>query len=87
MLNSNQPVKVAHFQKLANQSVLNGAFVIEMVHSFFTECNKNFCCLIKYSHKKEHRLEIWVVKLRFLLSYENMLKSIATTRSECTGKH
>ena len=52
MLNSNQPVKVAHFQKLANQLVLNGAFVIEMVHNSFTECNKNFSCLIKYSHKK-----------------------------------
>ena len=29
MLNSNEPIKVAHLQKLANQSVLNGAFVIE----------------------------------------------------------
>ena len=27
------------------------------------------------------------VKLRFLLIYENMLKSIATARSECTAKH
>ena len=26
-------------------------------------------------------------KTRFLLVYENMLKSIATTRSECTAKH
>ena len=29
MLNSNEPIKVAHLQKLVNQSVLNGAFVIE----------------------------------------------------------
>ena len=29
MLNSNEPIKVAHLQKLANQSVLNGALVIE----------------------------------------------------------
>ena len=29
-LNSNQPIKVAHLQKLANQAVLNGALVIEM---------------------------------------------------------
>ena len=28
-LNSNEPIKVAHLQKLANQSVLNGALVIE----------------------------------------------------------
>ena len=27
------------------------------------------------------------LKLRFLLVYENMLKSIATARSECTAKH
>ena len=25
-LNSNEPIKVAHLQKLADQSVLNGAF-------------------------------------------------------------
>ena len=31
MLISNKPVKVAHLQKLANQSMVNGAFVIEMV--------------------------------------------------------
>ena len=28
-LNSNEPIKVAHLQKLANQSVLNSALVIE----------------------------------------------------------
>ena len=32
-------------------------------------------------------MEIWAVKLRFLLIYEIMLKSIATARSECTAKH
>ena len=46
MLNSNEPVKVAHLQKLANQSMLNGALVIEMVNNSFTtlfsESNKNF---------------------------------------------
>ena len=31
-------------------------------------------------------MEIRAVKLRFLLIYEIMLKSIATTRSECTAK-
>ena len=29
-LNSNEPIKVAHLQKLANQAILNGALVIEM---------------------------------------------------------
>ena len=40
-----------------------------------------------HSHKKKDSLEIWTVKLRFLLIYENMLKSIAKARSECTAKH
>ena len=37
MLNSNEPIKVAHLQKLANQSMLNGALVIEMVINSFSE--------------------------------------------------
>ena len=39
MLNSNKPIKVAHLQKLANQSMLNGALVIELA---FSESKKNF---------------------------------------------
>ena len=35
MLNSNEPIKVAHLQKLANQSMLNGALVM-------IESKKNF---------------------------------------------
>ena len=34
MLNSNGPIKVAHIQNLANQSVLNGALVIEIANNF-----------------------------------------------------
>ena len=37
MLNSNKPIKVAYLQKLANESVLNGALVIEMVNNSFIE--------------------------------------------------
>ena len=29
---------------------------------------------------------MWAVKLRFLLIYESMLKSIAAVHSECTAK-
>ena len=39
MLNSNKPVKALHLQKLANQSKLNGALVIEPA---FSEGKKNF---------------------------------------------
>ena len=31
MFNSNEPLKVVHLQKLANQSLLNGALVMEIV--------------------------------------------------------
>ena len=41
MLNSNEPIKVTHLQKLANQLVLNGALVIELVNNSFTESKKN----------------------------------------------
>ena len=41
----------------------------------------------KHSHKKYHSLEIWAVKLPFLLIYKNVLKSIAMACSECTAKH
>ena len=36
-LNSNEPIKVAHLQKLANQSMLNGTLVIEMVSNSFSK--------------------------------------------------
>ena len=41
MFNSNEPIKVAPLQKLANQSLLNGAFVMEMVNKFFIQSKKN----------------------------------------------
>ena len=47
MLNSNEPIKAAHLQKLANQSMANGALVMEMVNNSFSESKKNFGRLIK----------------------------------------
>ena len=40
MLNSNEPINVAHFQKLANQSILTGILVIEMVNNAFSDSKK-----------------------------------------------
>ena len=42
MLNSNEPIKVAHFQKLANQTMWNGVIAIEMANNSFCESKKNF---------------------------------------------
>ena len=44
MLNS---IKIAQLQKLANQSMLNGALVIEMVNNPFSQSKKTFGRLIK----------------------------------------
>ena len=47
MFNSNEPIKVAHLQKLTNQSLLNGALVMEMVNNSFSEGKENFGRLLK----------------------------------------
>ena len=47
MLISNEPIKVADLQKLANQLMLNGTLVIEMVNNFFSEIKKIFGRLTK----------------------------------------
>ena len=47
LLNLNDPIKVAHLKKLANQSMLNGAIVIEIVNNSLSENKKTFGRLIK----------------------------------------
>ena len=42
ILNSSEPIKVDHLQKLANQLMLSGVLVIEMVNNSFSESKKNF---------------------------------------------
>ena len=37
-----------------------------------------YICNCNHSHKKWYGLEIWSIKLQFLLIYKNMLESIAT---------
>ena len=44
MFKTNESVKVIHLQKLANQLMLNGALVIEIVSNFLSESKKNFGC-------------------------------------------
>ena len=41
MFNSNELIKVAHLQKLANQSLLNGALVMKIVINSFSESKRN----------------------------------------------
>ena len=57
-LNSNNPIKVAHLQKLANQSILDGALVIEMVNNSFNESQKNFVRLIKRESSQQLHVQV-----------------------------
>ena len=50
--------------KLANQSMLNGAIVIQMVNNSFSESNKNFCRLIKKLCLGK-RVDVWALKIIF----------------------
>ena len=61
MLNLNEPIKVAHLQKLANQSMLNGALVKD---SSFSQSQKNFGRLMSNA-LIEKEIEIWAVKNLF----------------------
>ena len=54
MFKTNQPIKVTHLQKLANQSILKGSFLIEIVSNFFSESKKNF---IKRTFDKTRELK------------------------------
>ena len=60
MLNSNEPIKVAHVQKLAKQLMLNGGLVTKMVSNYGSQSKKNFGRLIKRSNlKKIHMKNIF----------------------------
>ena len=61
MLNLNEPIKVAHLQKLANQSMLNGALVKD---NSFSQSQKNFGRLMSNA-LIEKEIEIWAVKNLF----------------------
>ena len=52
MLILNELVKIAHLQKLANQLMLKGAFVIEMVNNSFSASKENFDKARKRSNQK-----------------------------------
>ena len=67
MFHLNEPIKVAHLQKLTSQSMLNGALVIEMVNNSFSESKKNFGRLIKRGTFKWIKIKIWAVKNIFPL--------------------
>ena len=58
MYNSNELIKVAHLQKLTNQSLLNGALVMEMVNNSFSESKKTFGRLIKQKKFYSKKIKI-----------------------------
>ena len=62
MLNSNKPIEVIHLQKLANQSMLNGALLLEMVNNSFSGRSNKFGLLIKQETFYLKKIEMWAVK-------------------------
>ena len=72
MLNSNDPIKIAHLQKLANQLMLNGALVIEMVNNSFSENKKNFGRFIK-RELSNWKKQMWAVKNKFPIVFAKYL--------------
>ena len=61
--------------------------LIKGISRVLQESLKYFSSTVILTIATRHSQEIWAVKLRFLLIYENMLRNIATTSSECTAKH
>ena len=59
MSNSNEPIKVAHPQKLAKKSLLNGALVLEIVNNYFSESKKNFSQAEKVLIEKNKNMKIY----------------------------
>ena len=55
MLNSKEPMKVPHLQKLAKQLMLNGALIIKMINNSFTESRKTLVVQqsVERSNKKK----------------------------------
>ena len=47
MVISNEKIKIAHLEILANQSKVNGPLVIEMINTSFSESKKNLGRLMK----------------------------------------
>ena len=78
MYKTNQLINVIHLQKLANQSMLNGALVIEIVSNSFCESKENFGRLIKLGTFSLKKNEIWAVKNIFPLDFIKYL-----SYSEC----
>ena len=58
MLNSNEPVKIARIQKLANQSMLKCALVIKVVNNSFSE-TKKIWAFDKARNILIRKIEIW----------------------------
>ena len=59
--------------KLANQSMLNGAIVIQMVNNSFSESNKNVCRLIKINCRLSEEIDVWALKIIFSLDFAKCL--------------
>ena len=72
MLNSNEPIKDAYLQKLANQSLLNGALVIEMVNAS-KKAREIVIVWESVERSNRKKIETWAVKIISPLDFAKYL--------------
>ena len=53
LLNSNKTIKILQLEKLANQSIFNGAFAIDIINNSFYESNSSFNKKRKFLSEKD----------------------------------
>ena len=73
ILDSNEPIKVAYLQKSANQSMLNGALVIDMVNHSFRKKQEKLLPFDKARNNLIEKIEIRAVKNIFPLDFAKYL--------------
>ena len=75
MLNSNEPIKVAHLQKLANQSILNDTVVMGMANNSWKRKWKQekLWSFEKVWNVLIEKINIWAVTKLFPLDFANYL--------------
>ena len=82
MLKTNEPTRVIRLQKLANQSILNGALAIEIVSNRFSESKKNVGHLIKPRNvRMEKKKNLWALQNIFALYFIKYLSYLEVQKN------
>ena len=83
MLNSNDPFKVTCPQNLANQYMLNGALVIEMINNLLVKIRETLVVSQSEKRSNKKKIETWAVKNVFPIDSANSLFGSAKEQESC----